>query len=765
MLTSEDQTSGAQSPVESISSKREQEGKTAFLALLANYAVVGAAAFMLLACIEWVDLNFRLTRVFGSFSERWVLAGYLSLNVLIGIIIGLLVGLFAGLSSFVRRSLEGARKRFGSVSLIHRLVFALGTAGIAAFFLNQPPAINRYIIGLIREAEKTRSLTEFLLNNERPTSYLVVMGALIACSILGLIAKASASRGGVLRMGWLSLLVGLIAVAYYVDSRIEVQLYEYTLHRSMFLLNVALAMALAKTIYPSEPRLASFWRRGGRAARTGIAALTVLFVGMLAFTFIHFGKNQNLKTHLFYSSTQAKQCFKLAWWALDFDRDGYSAYLDGGDANDRRSDINPGQLEIINDGIDNNCIGGDLTQEEVDGWRAEHVQLRPSPAPAAKRFNIVFIFIDAVRADHLSAYGYHRNTTPNIDRLAARSTVFENAFSPAPRTSEAVQRFMQSSYWDGHLESWTEVLTRNGYKTMLFPGRRSWERYGQMMPPVKQAQGKALKENVDVVTEVLGKTAAEQPFCAFVYVPDPHLPYIKHDDFNYGLSVTDLYDGEVAYTDFHLGRLFNWMEQAGRLQDTMIVIMSDHGESLGERGVYRHSTQLYNEQTHVPMIMYVPGAAPRRAKNYVSTIDLGSTLLNAVGVECPKAYVGVSLMPLIRGESFIRPPVFAEHTIEEISKYVRLDQQVHPETKKYMVITQDGYKLIYNRDFSSFELFDLNSDLKEEQNLYNLMPEKAAQLQRLLSLFADIVTACRPWDADEGRYSRSGGVDGDQVVE
>ena len=399
----------------------------------------------------------------------------------------------------------------------------------------------------------------------------------------------------------------------------------------------------------------------------------------------------------------------------------------------------------------------------MNQWRHSHRASQAGLALQPTRYNVIYFFIDTVRADHLSAYGYARNTTPNIDRLAARASVFEHAFSPSPRTSEAVPKFMQSSYWDARVESWTQVLARNGYNVMLFPGRRSWERYKNWMPVVKKAQGKPLAANMDVVMETLSSAPPDKPFCAYVYVPDPHRPYVKYDEFDFGNTVLDIYDSELAYTDSQLGRLFDWMEKTGRFKDTMVVIMSDHGESLGERGLYRHATQLYNEQTRVPMIVYVPDQPPRRINDFVSTIDLGSTILSAAGLHVPVQYMGVNLMPLIRGEAFTRPPVYGEQTSQEVSPFVRLDQQVHPETKKYMVITQDGYKLIYNRDFYNFELFDLNSDPRELRNLYDRCRTKRLSFAACWDSLLNIVTASRPAEADEGRYSKSGGINGDKV--
>jgi arylsulfatase A-like enzyme len=184
----------------------------------------------------------------------------------------------------------------------------------------------------------------------------------------------------------------------------------------------------------------------------------------------------------------------------------------------------------------------------------------------------------------------------------------------------------------------------------------------------------------------------------------------------------------------------------------MIVIMADHGESLGERGVFKHSTQLYNEQTRVPMIIYLPGLASRSIKDYVSTVDLGPTMLNAVGLDYPKECAGVSLVPLMRGEPFVHPPVYGEQTTQEVSPYVRPDQNVSPPQKKYMIIDQEGFKLIFNRDHYTFELFDLNSDPSEVRNLYDRLPDKAKDLRNRLGRFVDVVTVSRPWDADESQY-------------
>jgi arylsulfatase A-like enzyme len=580
---------------------------------------------------------------------------------------------------------------------------------------------------------------------EKLFSYLVVMALFIGCSMVWMLARKSPSWPAAIRLAWLSTLSVIIGLAYYVDSRIEVQQYEYSMHRAMFLLDLTLAMALAASVYLSTSRPRFF--KG-----LSIVAAIIIFAGV-AFTFARFDKNQNLKTQVFYRTTQAKQHFKLAQWALDYDRDGYSPYLGGGDADDSRPDINPGAVENAGDGVDNNCLGGDLTEEGMRNWQAQFAGLHAAGGPPATRLNVIYFFIDTLRDDHLGAYSYARNTSPNIDRLAARSSVFENAYTPSPYTYEAAPKFMQSTYWDARSESWTEVMARNGYKTILFPRRLSMLlRHVKGMEEIVDASRKGLKQTIDAAIDVLGNTPADRPFCAYIYSSDPHRPYRRHEGIDFGASLIDQYDGEVAYTDYHLGRLFDWMEKSGRMNDTMVVIMSDHGESFGERMVYKHNSQVYDEQMRVPMIVYVPNQEPRRISDYVSTVDLGTTILNLAGTDYGGGRAGVNLVPLMRGEPLNHPPVYGEHILVSQSPYLDSDKMVDPESRKYMVVTQDGFKLIYNRNFYSFELYNLKEDSRELRNLYDRMPEKAAAMKRLLGQFVDVVAARRPWDADEQKF-------------
>ena len=718
---------------------------------LLRYTVAGAVAALLLAVVEWAGANLRLSPVFASAGERLVFSAYFSLSVLSGAAIGLMTGagfLLGGAS----RDQIAARLARGEARWPHRVIAVLCVCGMFAFALNQQWYVYRFALSLIREGEKIESLNARLLNHERATSYLIIFGLVVLAAILRWLAAAAARFPAWLKVGVVAALGLFVAVTYLADVRVEPLLYEHSFHHLSFVLSTAASMALVATLYAIGA--ARPWDRTHEKTRRALAAgAMIVLLAAVGFTFLRFDHNQNLKVQIFSRTVQAKKHFQLIQWVFDFDRDGYSAILGGGDLNDTRADINPGQTEVAADGADNNCIGGDLTRKDMERWKRDRESRYVAPAPNARRLNVIYVFIDALRPDYLSTYGHAKPTSPNIDRLAARGTVFENAYTPAPNTFEALPKFMQGTYWDAHLPSWTEQLAQNGYNAILFPRRVvTILRHVKGMTVAPHSPDGTFAGSIDTAIDILGKAGSDRPFAAYLYSTDTHRPHRQHDGFEYGDTEIEHYESEVTYADHQLGRLFDWMEQAGRMKDTMVVIMADHGESLGERGVQKHSSQLYNEQSRIPMIIYVPGLVPRRVTDYVSSIDLGPTILNTVGLDYPKECSGLSLAPLMRGDPFTHPPIYAEQTTEEDSPFLPPERNLVPNGKKYMVVTQDGFKLIYNREYYAFELFNLKTDPREEHNLYDAMPERAAEMRALVGRYIDVVQASRPADADETQY-------------
>ena len=316
-------------PEDSITNqKQHNERTTPQIGSLRSYVLAGFAAVALLSSIEWVDLNIKLTPIFESFSERLVLTSYFSLNLVGGAIVGLIAGLVALLGSSLNKRLKRLiapdRRQTAAQTLLVGLVIAAFAGGLVYF----QPGVFRFTLGAIREAEKI-SLARLLLKAERLFTYFSITGMLICCWAVWRLARAAMNK--FLRTAWLALIVGIISAAYYIDSRIEVQQYEFSLHRSMFLVEVTLAMAF---VVSARGLFARQLRSPNRIALSCVAVLVLAGTG---FTFVHFDRNQNLKTQVFYRSTITKQFFKLTQWALDLDRDGYSAVLGGGDADDRRA--------------------------------------------------------------------------------------------------------------------------------------------------------------------------------------------------------------------------------------------------------------------------------------------------------------------------------------------------------------------------------------------------------------------------------------------
>jgi arylsulfatase A-like enzyme len=153
------------------------------------------------------------------------------------------------------------------------------------------------------------------------------------------------------------------------------------------------------------------------------------------------------------------------------------------------------------------------------------------------------------------------------------------------------------------------------------------------------------------------------PWFLWVHYFDPHLQYLEHPGSRqFGTDTdSDLYDGEVRFTDQHLGRLLAELKTMGQLDDTIIVFIADHGEEFGDHGGIKHGKTLYREVTRVPFAIRAPGLAPRRVSDPVSLVDVTPTLLELLGVEDVQVgFTGRSLVPLMLGLAEPTPPVLLE---------------------------------------------------------------------------------------------------------
>jgi len=319
-----------------------------------------------------------------------------------------------------------------------------------------------------------------------------------------------------------------------------------------------------------------------------------------------------------------------------------------------------------------------------------------------ERFSVVWIVLDTVRADYLSCYGHDRPTTPRLDALAARGLRFERAISPASWTLPAVASMLTGLYAESHgvlhteqrlgeeQLSIVEVLAGAGYTTggvvsgtftdSFWGFDQGFDEYDDLGMVVDDAEGggtsiEAMEERAHrrvTSPEVTDKALdflernADRRFFLFAHYFDPHGDFVEHAGFSerfgprpaadarFGRFDPDpaetarlrgLYEGEIAFTDHHIGRLLARLEEAPFAGEVVVVVTSDHGEEFYERQWLGHGNSLFNELVRVPLILHVPGVAPRVVEDPVTTVDLAPTLMElcAVGSEFGQ---GSSLVPL-----------------------------------------------------------------------------------------------------------------------
>ncbi len=299
------------------------------------------------------------------------------------------------------------------------------------------------------------------------------------------------------------------------------------------------------------------------------------------------------------------------------------------------------------------------------------------PEKPTPRYNVLLITLDTVRADRLGAYGYAKARTPALDALAASGVRFEDAISPVPLTLPAHASIFTGStplrhavHLNGQrtLPSTQRTLAQSfaeaKYRTGAFVGAfvldrrfgldRGFEHYDDEIDRENGTSGSELEAErpasvvVDRALRWLASLRADEPFFGWVHLYDAHAPYRPPAGFDGG----DPYDGELAYLDSQLARLFEFLQQRGLRERTIVVVTADHGESLGEHAESTHGLLLYRSTLRVPLIVAGPGSGRRGATvtQPVSLIDVAASIAELAGVAAPLAAEGRSLGDLIRGE-------------------------------------------------------------------------------------------------------------------
>lgn len=389
----------------------------------------------------------------------------------------------------------------------------------------------------------------------------------------------------------------------------------------------------------------------------------------------------------------------------------------------------------------------------------------PGPAPA---FNVVVILVDCLRADHMGAYGYQRPTTPNMDRLAAESIVFERAVSASNWTKPAVASLFTGAWVSQHrltegnavaeggegpvrsqvlapeLDTLAELLSSAGMATGGFVNQghlAGYMGFDQGFDRYRTGLG-----DHGVVQAFAGWMAGVRgrPFFAYLHFLDLHFPYTPQDHIDVfnddilprrmkslirdqgrafralvssgGLSEIDhrevrgLYDGELLGADDTVRKALDVLRVNDLYDDTLVVLTSDHGEALFERGTFEHGGDLMHEEVlHVPLLVKPPGGqhAGRRITPTVSLVDVAPTVIASLGIPGPEGIGGLPLLTraadgTLEIDVAEDRPILAEPTVPGAP------------TALYM----DGFKFLFFPDVTGRSLvYDLTDDPGETVNL------------------------------------------------
>lgn len=378
---------------------------------------------------------------------------------------------------------------------------------------------------------------------------------------------------------------------------------------------------------------------------------------------------------------------------------------------------------------------------------------------------VILISLDTLRADHLGCYGYSRETSPNLDALAAESIVFNHALSPMPATLPAHSSMMTGTnpyYHQVHDNvnsplaasntTLAEILKENGFVTGAIIGAyvldrqfgldQGFDTYDDAIDTSQQVSELCPFSNerpADEVTRRAGQWLEEHQVARsflFLHYYDPHFPYVWHEGTPFKFpslmpSFKDCYDSEIAYTDHWVGQFIDRLKQMGLYDSSLIIVVGDHGESLGDHKEGAHGFFVYHSSIHVPLIIKLPGlATPVRINNVVGLIDIVPTVCQLLGIEPPTEVEGKSLLGDIRQD-------------RDRAVYCESLTPTAYNGQSLLGLVTERYKYIHT---TRAELYDLCDDPGETEDIIDEYPEIARMFEdRLLTKLSG--TDMRPSDS------------------
>ncbi|HGY90203.1 MAG TPA: hypothetical protein ENK43_03415 [Planctomycetes bacterium] len=369
-------------------------------------------------------------------------------------------------------------------------------------------------------------------------------------------------------------------------------------------------------------------------------------------------------------------------------------------------------------------------------------------SPERRKFNVVIIAADTLRADVVGPDETGRTITPNIDRLAESSVTFRRSYTPYPTSKYAYSSMLTGYYprWtparaatlDGAFKlpadlSLAEVLREEGWATWAVTafnraGIANRVTFGhttdgfEVFNPARNETGLQAPAVTSWAMKLIDERPTERPFFLWVHYLDPHDAYRPHPEFDFGNSPWDLYRGEVAYMDHHMQPLIDRLVEGDLSRNTIVVFLADHGESFSEHFATFHNNNLFEEEIRVPLYVKAPGLAHRNVEAMANIVDVCPTLLSLLGVKDHHPRMGRDLTGLLAGQT--RETDWVDFSYSELFPRSRLSGK---EMQRCLVF--DGLKLIRYAGDPSAQVYDLLSDPLELQDVFD--PEQPAQQRAL----------------------------------
>jgi len=402
-------------------------------------------------------------------------------------------------------------------------------------------------------------------------------------------------------------------------------------------------------------------------------------------------------------------------------------------------------------------------------------ETKPDPA---SRSNFVLIVIDTLRADRLSFAGYRENDLPAFDRLRSESTYFPNARSTSSWTLPATASLFVSrvpsqhgaTAWPSQLgnehTTLAETLRNAGYRTAGWSSNRliteqrgfhggfdtfelvadpDWKPGTPPQSPYLFALAEDLITKALAWLEETSAATGDDPFFIYLHFMEPHTPYLCPPDggpdcrsaatylnrhiaatfWNFDSEqasfISKFYDSDIRRMDSALDRLYTALDERGLLENTWLILTADHGEMLGEHGLYTHGNALYEETVRIPLLIRAPNPRNGSSTTPVSLIDIAPTILDVAGIEPPAAFKGRSLRPALEARPLDPRPIVAE--------LLPVRNVRHRNYRHVLSVTSGSTKLVLGID-GTLERFDLSEDPAEGVGVPAAMSDLEAYLSQ-----------------------------------